>query len=95
MIGIVATLKIQEGKNAGFESFFTDLSNQVSANEPGNVMYKLFKHKKDPQTYIIMEQYQDDDAVNAHRNSDHFKAAGAKFGEFLAGKPVIESCEAV
>lgn len=35
-IGVVATLKVAEGKGGEFESVFRDLAAQVKANEPGN-----------------------------------------------------------
>ncbi|MBP9232075.1 MAG: antibiotic biosynthesis monooxygenase, partial [Phenylobacterium sp.] len=41
MIGVIAVLKVAEGKNAEFEAIFTDLAKQVRANEPGNIAYQL------------------------------------------------------
>ena len=38
-VGIVATLSIQAGKEAEFETVFNDLRSQVLANEAGCEMY--------------------------------------------------------
>ena len=58
-IGVVATLKIQEGKGAEFEAFATELARQVRANEPGCLMYQLTKSQSDPNTYKFLELYKD------------------------------------
>ena len=89
-IGVVATLVVQDGKQADFEAVFTDLRQQVKANEPGCEMYDFYKSKSDPTTYVVMERYKDEAALTAHGNSDHFKAAGAKLGALLGGAPSIE-----
>ena len=46
MIGIVATLKVQEGKGPDFEAVFKELAGQVRAKEPGNIFYQLTKSRK-------------------------------------------------
>lgn len=89
MIALVATLKIQDGKNAEFEAVFRELSQQVRANEPGNVLYQLTR-TSDPNTYKVLEIYKDEAATAAHRDAEHFKAAGPKLGAVLAGRPEIE-----
>lgn len=95
MIGVVATLKVQDDKAAEFEAVFTDLSKQVRANEPGNLMYQLTKSRTEPGTYKVLELYKDAEALKAHGGTDYFKAAGAKMGPCLAGRPEIEYLDAV
>lgn len=90
MIGVVAKLTIAEGKNAEFEEIGKDLMAKVKANESGTLTYQLYKSKSDPQTYIFMEEYASEDALKAHGQTDYFKAAGAKMGACLAGRPEIE-----
>jgi quinol monooxygenase YgiN len=89
-IGVIATLKIQDGKNAEFEAFFGDLAKQVRANESGNLAYQLTQSRSDPQTYKVLELYADQDALTHHGGTDYFKAAGPKFGAVLAGRPEVE-----
>jgi quinol monooxygenase YgiN len=95
MIGVVATLKIQDGKQAEFEKIFTDLSQQVRANEPGNLVYQLTKSREDATVYKVLELYKDQDALSAHGQTDYFKAAGAKMGPCMGGRPTIEYLDAV
>jgi quinol monooxygenase YgiN len=94
-IGIVATIKVQEGKNAEFEKVFTELAAQVRANEKGNLAYQLTKSRTDPNTYKVLELYSDQDALTAHGQSEYFKAAGPKMGPCLAGRPEIEYLDGV
>jgi quinol monooxygenase YgiN len=67
----------------------------VAANEPGNNFYALHKSRTDEHQYIVLEQYDDQASLDAHGASDHFKTIGAKMGGCLAGRPEIESMDAV
>src|SRR3546814_8773775 len=81
-IGIIATLRVQPGKEAQFEDVFAELTPAVHANEPGNSYYRLFR-TDEAGVYKVMECYADDAAVEAHRASDHFRTLGAKLGPCL------------
>jgi quinol monooxygenase YgiN len=95
MIGIVATLKVQEGKGSDFEAVFLELAGKVRANEPGNVFYQLTKSRTEANTYKVLELYKDQDALTAHGGTDHFKDLGRKMGAFMAGRPDVEYLDAV
>ncbi|WP_309646494.1 putative quinol monooxygenase [Phenylobacterium sp.] len=95
MIGVVATLKVQDGKQGEFEAIFTDLAAQVRTNEPGNIFYQLTKSRTDPTVYKVLELYKDQDALSSHGQTDYFKAAGAKMGPCMGGRPEIEYLDGV
>lgn len=88
-IGVTATLKIQDGKGAEFEGIFRDLAAKVRTNEPGNQVYRVLKSRKDAGTYVVMEVYADQAALEAHGKSDHFRAAQPAIGAVLGGRPEI------
>jgi len=94
-IGIVATLKIQDGKESEFEAVFADLAKAVRANEPGNKFYQLCRSRTDKGTYIVMEMYEDDAALKAHGSSEHFRTIGTRMGPTLAGRPDVQYFDAV
>ena len=71
MIGVIAVLKVAEGKNAEFEAIFTDLAKQVRANEPGNIAYQLTKSRTDPQIYKVLELYTDQAAIAVNHGPTH------------------------
>ena len=75
-IGLLATITVQEGKNAEFEKVFLELTEQVRANEPGNVFYALHRSGSDPQVYKVMEQYDSAEALDAHGKSVSIRVDG-------------------
>jgi len=93
MIGVIAKLNVKEGKEADFETAMLNLAEQVNANEAGCLMYQLCKD--DEGNYVVMEMYQDADALAAHGQSEHFKASGAAFKGLMSGPPEISRMQAV
>jgi quinol monooxygenase YgiN len=95
MIGIVAKLKVQAGKEGEFEKVFLNLRENVLANESGCKLYELYRSKDDRQTYVVMERYENDAAVDHHRKTDHFRAAGKQFQSILAGAPEVSLLDSI
>ncbi len=95
MIGIVAKLEIQDGKQAEFEVIAKDLMAKVKANEPGCTTYQLYKQKGSDTTYIFMEEYSSGEALAAHGQTDYFKAVQGALGACLAGAPDIQMFDIV
>ena len=94
-IGVIAKLKIQEGKNTEFESTFSELQAAVASNEPGNNFYSIHQSREDKNVYVVMEQYKDQESLDAHGKSDHFRSIGGKLGPFMAGAPEIEYLDGI
>jgi len=88
MLALIAKLKVQAGKEAEFEKIMLGLAEEVRKNEQGNRLYTLCKDA-DGQ-YCVLELYEDEAALAAHGQSAHFKAAGPKFAEVMAGRPEIQ-----
>lgn len=94
-IGVIATIKVQEGKNSEFEAVFAKLANDVLANEDGCVFYALHRSQSDTQLYKVLEQYKSADDVKAHGMTDYFLSASATLGGLVAAAPDIELLDAV
>jgi quinol monooxygenase YgiN len=88
MLGIVATLKVKPGMEKDFEAVAKELVAKVNASEPGCTLYALH-HGEAAYTYVFMERYVDQAAVDAHRATEHFKVLGRKMGEFMDGRPEV------
>jgi quinol monooxygenase YgiN len=88
---IVATIRVKPGEEAAFETIARKLVAAVNANEPGSLLYTLNKADQDdhPRTYVFMERYKDEDAVKAHRATDHYRTLGKAMGAHLDGAPAI------
>ena len=95
MIGIIATLKVQEGKNAELEAVFHDLAAKVKASEPGALVYDLFKCRSEPNTYKVMEAYRDQAAFEHHASTDYFKAGFPRLKACLDGALGVEMLDGV
>lgn len=94
-LGVIATIKVQEGKNDEFEAAFSELAKQVLENEDGCVLYALHKSKSDPQVYKVLEQYKSAEDLKAHGKTDYFIAANGKLAGMVAAAPEIEVLDAV
>ena len=89
VIGVVATLKVQPGKEAEFEKIFAALRDKVKSNEKGCRQYDFFKSKSDASTYVVMEQYASQADLDAHGKTEYFRAAGPSLGAVLGGAPTL------
>ena len=94
-IGVIATIKVQAGKNSDFEQAFSVLAQQVNEKEEGCVFYALHISKSDPQTYKVLEQYSTQDALTAHGKTEYFIAANKTLATMVAAAPEIELLDAV
>jgi quinol monooxygenase YgiN len=95
MIGVVAVLRVQDGKGEDFEAIFRDLSAKVREKESGNLMYQLTKSRSEPNIYKVLELYKDQDALSHHGQTDYFKELGRKMGPCMAGRPDVEYLDGV
>ncbi len=88
MLGVVATIKVKPGMESQFEAVAKELIEKVRANEAGCKLYALHRAEA-AATYVFMERYVDQAAVDAHRGTDYFKALGRKMGEYMDGRPDV------
>ena len=74
-IGLLTTLTARGDISEEFEKAFSDLAEQVRANEPGNQFCALLWSGIDSQVYIAMEQCASQGALDAQSQSDHVREA--------------------
>lgn len=92
MIVVLAKIKIKAGSDTRFVELASALV-QASRQESGMASYDLLK--EDDGAYCFLEKYRDEDAIEAHRKTDHFRTIGRRLGEFMDGKPTVERFQAV
>ncbi len=63
---------------------FTDAVRQ----EPGNIFFEWSRHLEEDNTYVLVEAFQDD-AGEAHVQSDHFQKFTAQAPDWVSQKPKI------
>ncbi len=72
MIVLAVEWRAHEGSEKEVAEIFLKLQD-ASRKEPGCLMYIVHRSLADQRRFFIYEQYRDEAAVDAHRNSAHFK----------------------
>jgi quinol monooxygenase YgiN len=85
MFTVLAELKVREGKIDEAKAAFRELIKTVKSTEPGTLVYAFHQRKDDPRTFLVYEQYQDENAFHAHM-ANLGQHAGA-FAAVLEGAP--------
>lgn len=80
MISIVAKFIINEGEENNFLTLTKGLV-EASQKEKGCVEYALHKDIKNDKTYVMIEKWQDQAAIDFHNNSPHFTNTVPKIAE--------------
>jgi quinol monooxygenase YgiN len=88
MIVMHATIPIDPDEREAALELVRDLA-EASRAESGVVDYRVATDAEDPNTIRVFEQYEDDDAVDAHMGSDHFQSFQAEIAAHLAGDPTL------
>ncbi|ALE05869.1 antibiotic biosynthesis monooxygenase [Arthrobacter sp. ERGS1:01] len=73
---------------------FMDLVGPFTAatrREPGNLWFDWSRSVEDPDEFVLVEAFLDDDAAGAHVNSAHFKAGLDSMRPALTATPRIVS----
>jgi autoinducer 2-degrading protein len=77
---------VKEGRGDDFVALLTQLRDPTRA-EPGCRAYDLLRSTDDPTRFLCVEEWVDEAAIEAHRQSPHVAAAGQALRDILA-KPL-------
>ena len=58
--------------------------------EQGCLIYKLYQEVGNPQSFIFYEIYENQDAVDIHNSSSHFKTFIEQVSELASDKPQVD-----
>jgi len=98
VITITAKLKVNEGKAGEFVAAAKKMVAAVKANEAGKTLaYDLYRSKADPNLFMFIERYADDEALASHGQTPHMAEFGGalRSGGLTAARPEIERFEPV
>ncbi len=82
---VVAHARAKEGKRDELQEVFEGLIDPTRA-EPGNIGYELLASLDDERSFTFVEEWRDRDALEAHLDSPHVRAATARLPELLDGE---------
>ncbi|WP_437272366.1 putative quinol monooxygenase [Staphylococcus succinus] len=88
MITINAIMKVDPSKREDYLELVKPLVEGASKEE-GSLFYKQFEQTDEPNTFAFIEQYKDEEAVEAHNNSEHFQQFFKEVSQYLTEKPAI------
>ena len=92
MIVLLAKSTVQEGKQQEFISVAEKLV-KATREEPGCVYYDLVQENET--TFLFVEKYLDEDAVEFHKNSVHFQTFVPMLNVFREGPSEVTKCVTV
>ncbi|MDR1160023.1 MAG: antibiotic biosynthesis monooxygenase [Syntrophomonadaceae bacterium] len=78
MLLVTAKVKVKEGKQKDFIEQTKSLL-ETTRKEAGNISYNLFSKTDDETSFIFVEEWESNEALNAHAKAPHF----AVFGDVL------------
>ncbi|PKR84464.1 putative quinol monooxygenase [Heyndrickxia camelliae] len=87
MIIIHGLLKIKKEYRAAFLEE-AGRAVELSKAEAGNMEYRLFEAMDEPNTFLTIEKWKNEEAVESHKNSAHFIHFMQVAKEFLS-EPII------
>ena len=90
---IHAHLKIKPEKRDEFLQVVKPLVEGSQAEE-GNIRYDLYELTTEPNTFVVLEEWKDMDAIKFHNETSHFKEWGKMSSSYLASTPEVSVFEA-
>ena len=71
MVVLAVTWVAKVGQEAEVAAVLAKLTAEAR-KEPGCAMFQVHRHRTEPRRFFIYEQYNDDGALESHRNTPHF-----------------------
>jgi len=89
MIRIVVREQIKNGSKEQVLGLFREMV-EATRKEEGNLMFTLNEAVDDPNTLSIIEAWEDERFIDAHRESEHSKRLLPQLGQHLAAPSRVE-----
>ncbi|MDR3414573.1 MAG: putative quinol monooxygenase [Nevskia sp.] len=71
MVGGLRVIHVKQGHEREFEQLFMELHGEVLRNEPGCIVHSLLRSRLHPGSYVVHEEYRDQEAISRHQVSPH------------------------
>ncbi len=94
MVMLIAKNTLKPGTEQDFLALAREMTAKTRA-EAGCISYELVQDQADPLVYFFIEKYADQNAVQAHRETPHFKALVPKIAELRQKPSGVSACTVV
>lgn len=95
MITCTTLLKVKPASRTDFERLLTGLVDNVHKHEPLTRQFEMVRSRTDESTYLVIEQYEDQDALDYHHQMPYLDATVPAMLTHLTEPPVLESFDPV
>jgi quinol monooxygenase YgiN len=92
MIMVTGRFEIDPIKRGTFLDFARALVEQELL-EPGCLDFAIYEDISTPNTFLMVEQWADADAMDAHSETDTFQFNDERLNSFMVGEPEFEEYE--
>jgi quinol monooxygenase YgiN len=86
MILVMGRYSIDPAKREAFLAFARELVAQ-ERRQPGCLAFDIFEDVTTPNAFLMMEQWENEDVLDAHTSSEAFERSDAALNEFIVGEP--------
>jgi quinol monooxygenase YgiN len=69
-----------------FEAALAEMVSNVRTHEPDAIQYEVFKSVDDCDTYVVIEIYRNQAAIENHRTTDYLRTSIAKTAALVDGQ---------
>jgi quinol monooxygenase YgiN len=90
---IHAHIKVKPEFREQFLDKVKDLVKHSQAEE-GNISYQLFENTAEQNAFVMVEEWNDEDAIKFHNQTPHFKEFGSLARDFLQEPPSVDVFDA-
>ena len=88
-VKVVAKHVIKDGSKEALTAILEELV-QKTRLENGNISYSLYEALNDPNVVTMLEEWESQEALDAHMKTEHFTRIIPQTGEFLAAPVTID-----
>ncbi|WP_174801287.1 antibiotic biosynthesis monooxygenase [Martelella limonii] len=84
MLVQLVSIAVKEGHAAEFIEAFR-INYEGTRKEPGNVRFDVLRDPEDDNSFLIYEVFTSEEAVDAHRKTEHYQECVRRIDPILAG----------
>jgi len=85
---VIATLRAREDCETQARAALED-AQRGTHEEAGCRLYALHVEVEDPRTFVLIEHWDSQEALDVHGSSPHITALGPRIAELCEGRPVV------
>jgi quinol monooxygenase YgiN len=85
----VVTLTVSPEHESKLDDLARRLVDHVYANEPGTLLYVVTKHPSRPHTYVWVERYRDEAALQTHTEQPYVEDAVRRVSSWWVAEPAV------